>query len=74
MDFRINHASASSLKQQEDNGTIWKILGGTGNIHVINTIKEASVLIREKYHGAEVLVTGCPRLASGMLHLLKSTR
>jgi hypothetical protein len=74
MDFRFNQAEASSLKEQKDNATIWKTLGGTGNIHVVHTIKEASLLIREKYHRAEVLVTGSTFLASGMLHHLKSAK
>lgn len=73
IDLRTDRKLVASLKKQRENAEIWKQLGGSGDITVVHTIKEAVCLVREKYRGAEVLVTGSSLLASGLLHLLQAT-
>jgi hypothetical protein len=72
VDFRVNMNDISSLKAQKDNAAIWKELGGSGNIEIVHTIKDAVLLAREKYKGAEILVTGSSFLANGLIHVLQS--
>lgn len=70
IDFRIDVNILSSLRAQKDNAKIWKELGGSGNIDIVHTVREAVLLVREKYKGAEILVTGSSFLASGLIHVL----
>ena len=73
IDLRTDRKVVSSLIQQRHNAKIWEELDGSGNIAVVHTISEAVHLVREKYKRADVLVTGSSFLASGMLHILKSS-
>jgi len=62
----------ASLESQYRNAQIWTSLAGPGHTAVAGTIGEAIKLVRDKYEGAQVLITGSHYLAGGSLYLLRS--
>ena len=58
---------------QRENSRIWEELGGLGSITIVHTARDAVQLVKEKYHRAEVLVTGSGYLSSNILYIFGST-
>jgi hypothetical protein len=73
IDLRTNREVVSSLDKQRDNSRIWKELGGSGDVTIVHTTRDAVRLVKENYKGAEVLVTGSGYLSGNILHILRST-
>ena len=68
----MDKKAVSSLNDQRANSKIWKELGGSGHPVVVHTTRAAVRLIKEKYKGAEVFVTGSGYLAGNVLQILRS--
>ncbi|PVH70693.1 Mur ligase [Cadophora sp. DSE1049] len=73
IDLRTDRKLVSSLHDQRENSRIWKELGGLEEIAIVHTTRDAVRLVKEKYKGAEVLVTGSGYLTGNILHILRST-
>ena len=69
----MNKKVVSSLDNQRNNSRIWKELGGSGDIAVVHTARDAVRLVKENYEGAEILVTGSAYLSANMLRILRPT-
>jgi len=73
IDLRTNRKVVSSLDKQRENSRIWQELGGSGEITIVHTTRDAVRLIKENYKGAEVLVAGSGYLSGNVLQILKSS-
>jgi len=71
IDHRIDKEATSSLEVQKSHAETWKMHDGYADVTVVSTFRRAVEVVRDKYNGANVLVTGSHYLVGGAIHTLR---